>query len=315
MRFLKKLYAVSAAVLLASAITGCAAPGNTAEAGNTLTVGLTPAVDAIPFIIAKENGYFADRGVDVRFEVFKSARDRDAAFQSGALEGALSDEVGVCLYRNGGFDVRITGITDGDFLLLAGKASGIRSVGDLKGKKIAISENTVVEYTLDKILEKNAIGPGEVEKVAVPAIPIRLEMLRNGQLDAALLPEPFSSFAMNDGALLLDSAYTEGMFPAVSVFTQKAIDEKGKAIRAFYEAYEEAVAYVNQTPIDGYEDIVIETIGYPEDMRGKIKLPEYRRNALPSESELAAAIDWAVKKGLCKDTLKPSDMVSDIGIK
>ncbi len=318
MKLSKILIFISIVSLLASALTGCAPASpakNEPEVKNTLTVGLTPAVDAIPFIIAKENGYFEKQGLDIQFEVFKSAKDRDAAFQSGALDGALSDIVGVCLYQNGGFDVKITSMTDGDFLFVAGKDSGIQSMQALKGKKVALSEKTVIEYTLDKMLEKNGIKPEEIEKVAIPAIPVRLEMLKNNQVDAALLPEPFATFALKDGALLLDTAYSEGMFPAVSVFTQKAIDAKGKEISAFYAAYDEAVEYVNKTPIAEYEAIVIKTIGYPEDMKGKIELPEYRKTILPTDSELAAAIDWAVKKGLAKDTLKPSNLVNDIGVK
>lgn len=303
------------ACLLVSALSGCAPDKTPAEVPSTLTMGLTPSVDAIPFVIAKDKGFFEKQGIAVNFEIFKSAKDRDAAFQSGALDGVLSDQVGVCLYQNGGFDVKITGITDGDFMLVAGKNSGIKSIQDLKGKKIAISEKTVIEYTLDKILEKNSITPEEVEKVAIPPIPTRLEMLKNNQVDAALLPEPFSSFAMNDGAVLLDSAYTEGMFPAISAFTQKAIDAKGKEISKFYKAYGEAVTYVNKTPIAEYEDLVIKTIGYPEEMKGKIKLPEFRNNALPSDAALSSAIEWAAKKGLVKETLKPSDMVNTIGTK
>lgn len=312
----KKLTAVLCAATLTLSLAGCASKTDNkvvpakAEIKNSLTVGLTPGTDAIPFIIAKEKGYFEKQGLDVKLEVFKSAKDRDAAFQSGALDGACADEVAVTLYQNGGFDVKITGITDGDFMLVAGKNSGIKSVNDLKGKKIAISEKTVIEYTLDKLLEKNGITSDEVEKVAIPAIPTRLEMLKNNKVDVALLPEPFSTFAINDGAVLLNSAYREGMYPNVSVFTQKSIDTKSNEINALYKAYAEAVEYINSTPIAEYEDIVIKTIGYPEEMRGKIKLPKYRESVIPSDSDLQAAIDWSVKKGFIKEGLKPSDMVS-----
>jgi NitT/TauT family transport system substrate-binding protein len=321
MKSLKKLTAALCAVTVTLSLAGCSSKTNSQEAAvkqevkKSLTVGLTPGTDAIPFIIAKENGYFEKQGLEVNLEVFKSAKDRDAAFQSGALDGALSDEVAVTLYQNGGFDVKITGITDGDFMLVAGKDSGIKSVSDLKGKKIAVSQKTVIEYTLDKLLEKESVSSEEVEKVAIPAIPTRLEMLKNNKIDAALLPEPFSTFAINDGAILLNSAYSEGMYPNVSVFTQESIDTKGKEINAFYKAYAEAVEYVNKTPISEYEDIVIKTIGYPEEMRGKIKLPKYRESVIPSDADLQAAIDWSTKKGFIKQTIKPSDMVSDIATK
>jgi NitT/TauT family transport system substrate-binding protein len=319
MKRFKKLTAVLCTAALALSLAGCAATSGSAtgnqEVKSTLNVGLLPGTDAIPFIIAKEKGFFEKQGLEVNIQVFKSAKDRDAAFQSGALDGVNSDEVAVALYQNGGFDVKITGITDGDFMLVAGKDSGIKSVSDLKGKKIAISQKTVIEYALDKVLEKNSISPKEVEKVAIPGIPARLEMLKNNKIDAALLPEPFSTFAMNDGGVLLNSAYSEGMYPNVFVFTQKSIDAKGKEISGFYKAYAEAVKFANETPIAEYEDVVIKTVGYPEDMKGKIKLPKFRENVIPSDADLQAAIDWTVKNGFVKEGVKPSDMVSDVGTK
>jgi len=312
---IRKMIAVLCTAAIAMSLAACTAVTGNEEAMNTLTVGLLPGTDAIPFIIAKEKGFFEKQGIEVKLEVFKSAKDRDAAFQSGALDGVATDEVAVTLYQNGGFDVKITGITDGDFILVAGKGSSIKSIDDLKGKKIAISEKTVIEYTLDKLLEMNSINPDEVDKVAIPAIPTRLEMLKNNQVDAALLPEPFSTFAIKEGAIMINSAYREGMYPNVFVFTQKSIDAKGKEISKFYKAYEEAVEYVNNTAIAEYEDIVIKTIGYPEEMRGKIELPEFRESVIPADSDLQLAIDWSVKKGLIKDNLKPSNMVSKIRAK
>jgi len=312
---IRKMIAVLCTAAIAMSLAACTAVTGNEEAMNTLTVGLLPGTDAIPFIIAKEKGFFEKQGIEVKLEVFKSAKDRDAAFQSGALDGVATDEVAVTLYQNGGFDVKITGITDGDFILVAGKGSSIKSIDDLKGKKIAISEKTVIEYTLDKLLEMNSINPDEVDKVAIPAIPTRLEMLKNNQVDAALLPEPFSTFAIKEGAIMINSAYREGRYPNVFVFTQKSIDAKGKEISKFYKAYEEAVEYVNNTAIAEYEDIVIKTIGYPEEMRGKIELPEFRESVIPADSDLQLAIDWSVKKGLIKDNLKPSNMVSKIRAK
>lgn len=292
-------------IILLISITACA---TTSKANNTIVLGLLPSVDSIPFVIADKNGFFEKHKVNVQLVMFKSAKDRDAAFQSGALNGALSDQVAVCLYQNGGFDVKITGITDGDFTLIAGKNSGIKKLNDLKSKKIAISENTVIEYILDRVLEQNSIQTSEIEKIAIPPIPVRLEMLNNNQIDAALLPEPFSSFALNSNGTPLISANNQGMFPAVSVFTQNIIDKESTLITNFYKAYNETVTYINTTPISEYEDIVINTIGYPEDMKGHIKLPIYRLNTLPSDKELNDVLSWARNKGLITKDLAPKDL-------
>ncbi len=107
-----------AAVVISVGLSFCGC-GKEQDGDGYLKIGLTPAVDAIPYIIAGDRGIFRKYGLDVKLEVFKSAKDRDAAFQSSDIDGVLCDTVAVCLYRNAGFNVKITGVTDGDFMLVA----------------------------------------------------------------------------------------------------------------------------------------------------------------------------------------------------
>lgn len=305
--------------MLLVSLTACSYSNQEPKSGpgkqlQTLNFGAIGSVEVIPIIIADEKGYFEEEGIDVNFQPFKSAKDRDAAFQSGTLDGIICDEVAMALYRNAGFDVKLTGLTDGNFMLIANPSSGIKSISEMKGKSVAISEKTCIEYTLDTILEKNSLDPKDVQKSMVPAIPTRLEMLRNNKVDAALLPEPFSTLAIKDGGTLLGSANELGIYTSVTAFTQKAINNKSAEIKAFFKAYNKAVDYVNDTPISEYEDIIIKTVGYPEDMKGKIELPRFRKNMLPEEAEIQSVIDWASRNNLLKKELKPSDLMSNIGI-
>lgn len=279
-----------------------------------IKLGLTPAVDAIPFIIAKDNGYFDKQGINVELQVFKSAKDRDAAFLSTDLDGVLCDLVAVCIYNNSGTSVKITGITDGDFILIAGPNAGVKTINDLKSskKKIAISEKTVVDYTLDMLLENNSLTQSDIEKEVIPSIPSRLEMLRNDKVQLALLPEPYSSLAINSGGVKIDSAYNNNIYSNVSAFKKDSLNKKIEDIRALYKCYSQALTYIQNTPIEKYEDRIINFIGYPKDMKGQIELPRYRQNALPQSSAIQAAIKWSLDKGIIKKELKAGDLVDDI---
>ncbi len=282
------------------------------EGGEHLKIGLTPAVDAIPYIIARDKGIFKKYGLSIDMEVFKSAGERDAAFQSSDIDGVLCDMVAVCLYQNAGFNVKITGVTDGDFILLASKQSGIKNIKEVKGQRVAISENTIIEYTLDKILNKNGIGINEVEKVAVPSIPVRLEMLQHNKVQLALLPEPFSSMAIKQGAVVLDSAYKNSIYSNVIAFKETTIKEKASVIKKLNEAYNESVKYIKENSIEEYEDEVIKFIGYPQDMKGSIVLPDYRIAGLPGQSELKSTIDWAEMGHLLNKKLTENDLKEKI---
>lgn len=312
---MKKLMTIGLACMMALGVVGCSSE----EAGakeealtQTLTLGVMGAVDAVPLIIADENGYFEEAGVDVQIEIFKSSQDRDAALQAGAVDGVLADQVAVAIYQNAGMDMKITGITDGQFALVAGANSGIASIEDIKGKKIGISENTVIEYTLDKILEDNGMTPDVVEKVVIPPVPNRLEMVNSGQIDAAIIPNPFSDAAEAAGGKTIEKIDNTGRYISVIAFKQDIIDTKSGELKAFYNAYDRATEYLNTTDISEYEDTIMTVVGYPEEMRGNITLPTFRANELPDLKQIEEVLAWSVNKGLLTKELKPEDIVYEI---
>jgi len=152
----------------------------------------------------------------------------------------------------------------------------------------------------------------DVVKEVVPRIPDRLELLRNDKIDLGLMPEPFATLALNDGAIQLGAANEYGLYPAVSAFSKTALDSKNEAIRNLYKAYNEAVDYMNHTDIRQYEETVIDSVGYPEEMAGKITVKPFRESKLPPEEDVAAAVLWASEKGLCKPTLTYEQMTYDV---
>lgn len=278
----------------------------------TVTIGMMSSSDVIPYVLINEKGLLKEKDVILNLEVFTSAKDRDAAFTAGELDGVLTDMIGVSMYQNANFDVRITGITDGDYILVAGEDTGIKTLADIKGKSIAISENTLIDYSLDYILTNNNMMSDDVVKEIVPRIPDRLELLRHGQIDLGLLPEPFVTLAIVDGATPLGSANEFGLYPAVSAFSMSSIEAKEEAIQAIYEAYNEAVTYMNETPLTEYEELVIKSVGYPEEMIGTITIPEFRISELPEKEVVESAIQWASERGLCKSDLSYEQVTYDI---
>lgn len=314
---MKKL--ISILLLLTILLTACVNndsqgdENNSSEEKTTIKIGMMSSSDVIPYVLINENGLADKYNLDLQLEVFTSAKDRDAAFQAGELDGVLTDYIGVCMYQNSGFDVKITGITDGDYLLMAGKNTGINDISQIKNKSIAISENTLIDYTFDYILVNNDMDPNvDVVKEIIPRIPDRLELLRSGRIDLGLMPEPFATLALNDGAILLGSANEFGLYPAVSAFSQKALSEKEDAIRNLYKAYNEAVDYMNKNDIREYEETVIKAVGYPEEMIGQIEINKFRFSELPPKSAIEEAIKWASNKGLCSEDLTYEQMIFDV---
>ena len=307
---MKKWIALFCAALLVFAV-GCGKDAPAKKDGKpTLTVGLMPDTDSVPFIIAREKGFFEAEGVDVTLRPFKSAMDRDAAMQSGNLDGAVSDLLAAAFLKAGGFDVRVTSMTDGSYRLISGKGCPVGDVRALAGREVAISRNTIIEYVTDRILERNGMAPEAIRKVAIPQIPARLEMLQNGKLDAATLPEPMASVAVAGGCTYLTGSDELGINPGVMLFSAKAATEKKEQIRSMYRAYNKAVDYLRDTPRAAYIDMLAEKSGFPAASKDALKLPAYHKASRPTEKDVTEVMEWLRAKGLVKETYRYTDLVA-----
>lgn len=315
---IKRLIAAIMTLSMFGVMAGCSARANKeAETSEMkkLSFGAMSSIDIVPIVIAQEKGYFEEEGLDLDFQLFTAAKDRDAALQAGALDGLIADEIAISIYQNSGIDMKITGQTNGAWTLVVGKDSGIENLSGLKNKKMAISENTMIDYLSDYIATENGVSADEIEKVAIPAMPARLEALKNKQVDAAILPAPFDDTAVADGGKALAKIDNADITISAFGFTQEEIDTNGDAIKAFFAGYNKAVEYMQNTDIKEYEDVLIETVGYSEDTRGNIVLPELKLNYLPKVENVQAVFDWSKKKGIIDKDLKAEDVIVDTFVK
>lgn len=300
--------------MMLSVLAGCASDkkdNNSSKQGQlqNITIGLMPDVDSIPFIIAQEKGYFKEEGITVTLKPFKSAMDRDSALQSGNLDGAVSDMLAEAFAKAGGFDTVITSITNGSYKLVVSKDETANSVQELKGKEIAISKNTIIDYVTDKILTEGGLSSADSNKVVIPQIPTRLEMLQNSKIAAATLPEPMATIAVKNGGKVLRTSEQLNLNPGVLIFTTKSVNEKEKEIQAMYRAYSKAVAYLASEPMENYIDLVIEKGGFPKDVKGALVLPKYRKATAPQEKDIEDVLTWLQSRQLITQKYLYSDLV------
>lgn len=209
-----KLVVLTAAVSVVAAGCGSANQAGNAKDTNTgaatavpaeavtISLGLLPSIDAIPFIIAHEQGFDQKHHVNLDIQTFKSAKDRDVAFQAGKVDGLSADLVAISIYNEAGLDVKITSTTTGEFDLLTGNDE-VKEVKDLKGKTVILSKNTSTQYTVAMMLKQAGLTEADITVTEVPQIPTRLELLKNHKADAAVLPEPFVTMGRTAGLRVL----------------------------------------------------------------------------------------------------------------
>lgn len=307
-------------IVIVAMLSGCTSnksdtPKQAPQPMQTITLGILPDVDSIPFIIAQEKGFFREQGISVKLQSFKSAVERDSALQSGNLDGAVSDVLAASFAKEGGFNVAITSLTNGSYKLIINKGVSAESIKDLKGKDVGISKNTIIEYVTDKMLTESQMVSDDINKVIIPQMPARLEMLKNGKIAAATLPEPLATLAIKSGAKLLNSSDKLGVNPGVLLFTAKATKNKAKEIQLMYQAYNKSVEYLSREPAANYIDLLIEKGGFPPGVKGTIVLPRYTKASAPQPKEIESVVKWLRTKQLIKKEYTYQDLVDTSFIK
>lgn len=257
-----------------------------------LTLGMLPTLDGLPFHIAKAQGIYDSLGLDLTILSFKSAYDRDAAFQSKSLDGMITDYLSAVTQQAiHHTDLGIILKNDGYFCFIVSKESSINQLQELKEKNIAVSRNTIIEYATGQLLNKAGISQAEVNKPEITQLPLRLQMLQYDQIDASFLPDPAASIAMNARHRSLISTQELGIDFTVTAFSREAINEKRREIELLITGYNLGINYIKMHPQKEWKQVLIE-IGVPENLTGLIALPVYRKAERPSADALDKAVTW-----------------------
>ena len=269
-----------------------------------LKFGILHTEDTLPIVVAENHGIFEKYGLKVKVIPFNSALERDAALMANELDAVITDPLAVIILRNKGYDIKIVSIClgekpdEGVFSILSSPHSNINCIKDLKGKRIAISSNTIIEYVTDMLLKKYNI---KAEKTEVRRMPLRLQMLLSDKVDAATLPEPLATYAVSRGAkeIVSDVMLKESITQTVIVFTNSFIENHKTNVEDFLKAYKESVSKINASPYT-FKKCFLEVARIPGSMTSSYKVPHYpypKRFPLKYYKNYE---QWALKKGIIK---------------
>jgi len=286
--------------------------------GASLKIGVLPIVDALPFYVAKQNNLFRKNSVDVSIIPFRSAVERDAAFQAGKLNAYLGDLVSASLLRGRGFHLKVVSVIlgmhpgEGLFAILAAPQAPLHSLRDLKGRSIAISSNTIIEYVLDSLLKQHGIPAGMVNKKEIKSIPIRFQMLMSGKIEAAVLPDPLASLARFKGAKWLTDDGQTNLSQTVLIWRTEFLAQHPKIVKEFYRGYNAAVKIINQNH-DAVRPLLVRKCRLPKPIASSFQFANFPRASAPDKAWLRNVIVWLKNKGLLKHPLKAETLTMPKG--
>lgn len=255
-----------------------------------LKLGAMSSMDYLPYVVAEKTGIYDSLGLDLEIVKFFSANDRDAAFRAGQVDGTVIDFTGAAIHHAAGIPLALIVAHDGFFELMA--APQYKSVAELRGKRLAVARNTVIDYSTDLMLRAAGLEPSDVEKPEVNKIPLRMEMMLAGELEASVFPDPFRSIARSKGFVGLATTRDLGIYVTGTMMRRETLDEKAESVRLLLEGYNLGVDYILSHPRADIRQILIDDAGMPEELADGVELPEYRHAALPGAKDLEETLRW-----------------------
>ncbi len=287
-----------------------------AEKSTVLKVALLPILDTFPYYVAEAKGYFKEYGLTVKAVTVASGLERDQLMQSGEIDGMLNEMITTANFNRNRVQVKTVLSARKAyrhfplFRLLSAPGIVMNSTSDLAGVPIGISKNTIIEYVTDRLLTAEGLDPQKIVKKSVPAIPERYQLLLQGQLKAATLPDPLAKSALEAGAseVVADSSNPDYSVSVLS-FSVNTLENKAGAVRLFLKAWDRAAAEINTDP-ESFRALLLSKIRIPKNIQTTYKIPPYPRRQVPNAEQWDDVMIWMEAKALLDSRLPYKESVT-----
>jgi len=317
--------AVASATVAALTLFGTAACGggeeDTAADGEltSVTVGVIPIIDIAPLRLGIDQGFFEERGLDVTTQDAQGGAAIAPAVVAGDFDFGYSNAVSLMIAREQGLPFRVLAVgaraaedplQDGSGQLMV-QDPAIQSVEDLVGRRVAINTlKGINEVAVRASLEDQGVDSDAIEFVEVP-IPNMPAALAQGDVDAAMMGEPFTTMAADDGARPVAVSYAQmnpgGPF-AGWFTTETYMAENSEVVESFQDALVESLEYAEEHP-DEARAALDEYLDLPEGASQEVTLPGWDPTIDPDE--FARLAELAAEYGLISDTSVVDELLQD----
>jgi aliphatic sulfonates family ABC transporter substrate-binding protein len=262
-------------------------------------------------VAAEKFGYFKEEGLDVELSVFSYGPPIIEALTSRSVDFGLVGDLPAYAAIANDIGITIVGAysTSDTFNgLVVRNGSGINTLKDLKGKKIAVAFGSNLQPLLYLYLERAGLSDTDVEIINLSFVDATAALLA-GRIDAAVTLEPhMSQVIFAGGATQLATAEGYKLFVSIIIGQNNFIKTYPEQTAKFLRALNKAGLWAEKNQDEAAKILTEQTDGNFEALKLNISkrlwdtaLPQARIDAL------VAGAEQAYKFGLIT---KPIDVLS-----
>lgn len=236
----------------------------TAEDAREYNIAMLKGPTAIGFVKAWDDSASSQTNDNNKYKVtvYGAADEITAGIVKGDIDiAAVPCNLASVLYNKTNGGIKVAAINTLGVLYMISTSDDISTVTGLKGKTIITTgQGTTPEYTLNYILEKNGLKPGEDVKIEYKSEATEVAAAMSEATDAvAMLPQPYVTtvLAQNENMkIVLDMTkewekVSDGsLVTGVVIVRNEVLEENKAAFDKFLADYKESIEYVNENVDD-----------------------------------------------------------------
>jgi NitT/TauT family transport system substrate-binding protein len=289
-----------------------------------IRIGTNRALGTVTPYVARDKGFFDRHAIQVQVIDFNDVTTLMESITSGQLDVALVGISSPAIWQQRGVRLKVVAAANGGgHVLLTRTDTAMRTLADLRGRKIATPKPGTVTDTLFRahIVHDLANLDPEIDIQIIPnmaAADMATVLFVSHEVDAAITWEPFASQAeanYKDHVVLFDGSTEwrrqhpdrKHLYPVnVVIASQAFIDHHPDELRRFLAAYAEAVHFINSQPEEANEIISRET-----QLDKSIVVAARKHIDYSAQVDIEASLEtlaWAVELGYLKKTPTPEQL-------
>lgn len=262
-------------MLMVTVISGCgksepakpAQPAQPAKA-EPIIIAYTPWNGYGALFVAAEKGMFKAKGLDVQITAIEDVGVRKQSIVAKKIQGmAASVDVSIAAL---GQDVPLKFVwafdaSAGADGLIVTKASGIKTVADLKGKEVAFHKGSASHLYLSTILKKAGLKDADVKAVEMKASEAASALMA-GKVPAAVTWEPHLTKAAAAGNIILSTTKdTPALIADVLALHEDFVKNNPDKVQAIVAALSEATDFIAKNPAEANKIMAVVLKEKPEE--------------------------------------------------
>lgn len=262
-----------------------------------------------PFIVARDNGYFEEEGLEVNIAAGTSSADNLKFLSQDRIQFGLIDGMSAVQGRSEGIDAVSLGVYFQRIpsCVTSLVDSPIDSLEEMVGKTIGTSPGSASDVATRELLEERGIEISEIEfaDTGFSATPLVVERV-DGLIDFAMAGPPTIENAGKEPHVLLLADEGLAGYGASLCVTDSYLADNTDVVDGFVRAVQKGIQDVVDDPDSGL-DAVLEEMQNPDEELEQLKmdaaLPFYSSDLTEGDGFLAQTEDgWA-------DTVKSAETI------